>query len=202
MPRQLIKKYTKTDDIILDLFLGSGTTAYEAEALGRNLIGVDIVPEMISHVESKIDKQKKYFYELLVGDSMSQEINMNVKSILQAHKRKNVQLVILHPPYADIIKFSGNKNDLSNARHLAEFIAMFSNVLKNSYDLLESNRYLAIVIGDTYKNSEWVPLGFYCMQSAQKLGFKLKSIVVKNMTGNRGKQNKENIWRYRALAIA
>jgi hypothetical protein len=79
---------------------------------------------------------------------------------------------------------------------------MFSNVLKNSYDLLESNRYLAIVIGDTYKNSEWVPLGFYCMQSAQKLGFKLKSIVVKNMTGNRGKQNKENIWRYRALAIA
>lgn len=200
VPRQLIKKYTKTNDIVLDLFIGSGTTAYEAESLERNFIGVDIVPEMISHIKSKLDKHDKHFYELLVGDSKSQKMYKSIKNILQDHRKKNVQLVILHPPYADIIKFSDNKNDLSNAIHLTEFIAMFSSVLKNSYDLLENNRYLAIVIGDAYKNSEWVPLGFYCMQSAQKLGFKLKSIVVKNMSGNRGKQNKEGIWKYRSLA--
>jgi hypothetical protein len=77
---------------------------------------------------------------------------------------------------------------------------MFCNVLKNAHELLEDNRYLAIVVGDIYKNSEWIPLGFYCIQSAQKVGFKLKSIVVKNMAGNRGKQNREGIWRYRSLA--
>ena len=40
IPRQLIKRYTKKNDTVLDAFLGSGTTAYECETLGRNFIGV------------------------------------------------------------------------------------------------------------------------------------------------------------------
>jgi DNA modification methylase len=202
VPRQIIKKYSKTDDVVLDLFMGSGTTAYEAEILKRNFIGVDILPNMVEHVESKIDKHDKYFYELLVGDSMSSETEKEIQRLLDKHKRKSAQLTILHPPYADIIKFSDKTEDLSNAKSLTEFIAMFSKVIKTAYNLLEKDRYLAIVIGDAYKNSEWVPLGFYCMQSksTQKQGFKLKSIVVKNMANNRAKQNKEGIWKYRSLA--
>ena len=38
------------------------------------------------------------------------------------------------------------------------------------------------------------------MNEAQKLGLTLKSIIIKNMAGNRAKQNKEGIWRYRALS--
>jgi DNA modification methylase len=200
VPRQLIKKYTKEEDVVLDLFLGSGTTAYEAESLKRNFIGVDIVPDMVLHVQSKLSKHNQCFYELFSGDSMGKQVKQKVKVILQAHQKKSAQLVILHPPYANIIKFSESQNDLSNAKNLAEFISMFCNVLKNAHELLEDKRYLAIVVGDIYKNSEWIPLGFYCIQSAQKVGFKLKSIVVKNMAGNRGKQNREGIWRYRSLA--
>jgi DNA modification methylase len=200
VPRQLIKKFSKQGDVVLDLFLGSGTTAYEAEALKRNFIGVDIVPEMIFHVESKLDKHDKYFYELLIGDSMSQETESEIKDVLNKHKKKSAQLVILHPPYADIIKFSQYKNDLSSAKSPSDFLQMFSKVLTTAKNLLEKDKYLAIVIGDAYKQSEWIPLGFYCMSEAQKLGFTVKSIVVKNMAGNRGKQNKEGIWKYRSLA--
>lgn len=78
---------------------------------------------------------------------------------------------------------------------------MSSRVLNNASELLENGRYLAIVIGDMYKNSKWVPLGFYCMNATQKKqGFKLRSIVVKNMPGNRGKRNQECVWKYRSLA--
>jgi hypothetical protein len=38
------------------------------------------------------------------------------------------------------------------------------------------------------------------MQEVMKRGYQLKSIVVKDMQGNRAKRNRENIWRYRALA--
>ncbi|HWP43904.1 MAG TPA: hypothetical protein VNO14_11750, partial [Blastocatellia bacterium] len=57
-----------------------------------------------------------------------------------------------------------------------------------------------LVIGDMYAGSEWVPLGFRCMQEVMNRGFSLKSIIVKDMQGNRAKRNLENIWRYRALA--
>ena len=42
IPRNLILKYTKKGDWVLDQMMGSGTTLVEAKLLERNAIGVDI----------------------------------------------------------------------------------------------------------------------------------------------------------------
>ncbi len=199
IPRQLILRYTKKNDIVFDPFLGSGTTAYEAETLNRNFIGIDIQKKLIDYVRKNIEP-KNNFSNLINGDSTKIETFDNVKNILKNNKKKNIHLAILHPPYADIIKFSDLKNDLSNTKSLKEFLDKFSDVLKNTIEILGDGRYLAIVIGDAYKAGKWIPLSFYCMNEAQKLGLTLKSIIIKNMAGNRAKQNKEGIWRYRALS--
>ena len=199
IPRQLILRYTKRNDVVFDPFVGSGTTAYEAESLGRHFIGVDIQPELIEHIKSKVDN-KNYFSELITGDSTDQKTFSDITKILEKKQRKNIQLAILHPPYADIIKFSNNSKDLSNAKSLNDFLNLFSLVVNNTLGLLEKNRYLAIVMGDKYTQGRWIPLGFYCLNEAQKLGLTLKSIIIKNMEGNRAKQNKEAIWKYRALS--
>jgi DNA modification methylase len=199
IPRQFILRYTKKNEIVFDPFVGSGTTAYEAENLRRNFIGIDIQKKLIEYVAKTIE-QKNNFFDLITGDSTKNETFEKVKRILENHKKKNIQLAILHPPYADIIKFSDLKGDLSNAKSLREFLAKFSAVLKNTIEILEKGRYLAIVIGDKYTAGKWIPLGFYCLNEAQKLGLTLKSIIIKNMAGNRAKQNKEAIWRYRALS--
>ena len=205
IPRQLIKRYTKKNDTVLDAFLGSGTTAYECETLGRNFVGIDIKQEMVDYVNEKLadksllEQPNHNFAYCLTGDSSSKITYTKVKKLLQKEGKDNVQLVILHPPYFDILKFSDKKEDLSNAKDLNEFIKIFGKVVENCVNILENNRYLAIVIGDKYSGGEWIPLGFYCMQEAQKQGLKLKSIIVKNMDGNRAKQGKNDIWRYRAL---
>lgn len=200
IPRQLISRYTKKGEIVFDPFIGSGTTAFECETLGRDLIGVDIQKELLKDIYNKLDKENKTKFTLISGDSASGIVLEKVKAKLSEKKKKFVQFVILHPPYADIIKFSNNKEDLSNTKTLGEFLGKFGNVLKNSIEILEKDRYLVIVIGDKYTKGQWIPLGFYCMNEAQKLGLVLKSVIIKNMEGNRAKQNKEPIWRYRALA--
>lgn len=199
VPRQLILRYTKEDDVVFDPFVGGGTTAYEAESLGRHFIGVDVQPDIIEDVKHKVDN-KEYFSELISGDSRDANTFADIKGILRKRNRQHIQLAILHPPYADIIKFSDNENDLSNKKTINEFLFGFSLVIKNTLSLLEPDRYLAIVMGDKYSQGEWIPLGFYCLMEAQKLGLTLKSIVVKNMAGNRAKQNKEGLWKYRSLS--
>lgn len=42
LPRRLIKLYTYKNDVVLDPFMGSGTTCQAAELLGRRWLGVDM----------------------------------------------------------------------------------------------------------------------------------------------------------------
>lgn len=197
IPNQLIQRYTKKWDYVLDLFVWSGTTAIECEKLWRNVIWVDIQQDLIDRLDLLIDNkiEKKF----IVWDSWSVKTLNQIEKYLNEKEKKDVDLVFLHPPYFDIIKFSENKEDLSNTKSLQEFLKLFKKVLKNSYLLLKSKGYLAIVIWDKYQNSEWIPLGFQCMAEAQKVWFTLKSIIVKNMEWNRGKIWSGWIWRYRAL---
>lgn len=44
LPRRLIKLYSYPDDLVLDPFLGSGTTAVSAVRLGRRAVGVELNP--------------------------------------------------------------------------------------------------------------------------------------------------------------
>ena len=105
----------------------------------------------------------------------------------------------MHPPYWDIIRFSENKKDLSNAKSLKEFLKKFGEIVDSTYPVLDKGRYFAVVIGDKYSAGEWIPLGFYTMQEVLKRGYKLKSTIVKNFEETKGKMNQKELWRYRAL---
>ena len=204
IPNQLMRRFTKKGDVVLDTFLGSGTTLIECRRLGRNGIGIELVSEIARKAKNNISKEPqingKVFIEIIRGDSTKEKAKNTTLEILKKHNRKDIQFIIMHPPYHDIIKFSNKPEDLSNSKTVEEFIKKFGAVVNNFADLLERKHYLAIVIGDKYTNSEWVPLGFYLMQEAMRNNnLKLKSILVKNMVGNRGKRNQEHLWRYRAL---
>lgn len=199
---QLFTRYSKKDEIVLDLFLGSGTTAIEAVRLERRCIGVELKPELVAYVQSKIspallDRR----IHLLQGNSADPKIVPRVSEVLQAMQTELAHLLILHPPYGDIIKFSDRSEDLSNATTTEAFLAGFENVARHGYELLAPGRFAALIIGDKYAQGELIPLGFWCMERMNRVGFKTKAIIVKNIEGNeRGKGKSSNLWRYRALA--
>ena len=200
---QMMLRYTKAGDTILDYFLGSGTTAIEAHNLGRKCIGVELQSRMADYVQTKLSELGACeTSQVIVGDSADlQWTGGKISQALRAWEQEAGQFAFLHPPYDDIIKFSENEQCLSNAESTEAFLDGFERVCQQAYNFLEKGRFACLVIGDKYANSELIPLGFYCMERMMRVGFKNKSIVVKNMTGNeKGKGKTANLWRYRALA--
>ena len=199
---QLYTRYTKPDEIVLDLFLGSGTSVIEALRLKRRCIGVELKPELVEYVRRKISPNRPDSrIQLLQGNSADPAIISGVSEALQRMQAKFAHLLLLHPPYADIIKFSEHPADLSNAANTEAFLDGFEIVARHGYELLAPGRFAALIIGDKYAKGELVPLGYWCMERMNRAGFKTKAIIVKNIEGNeKGKGKSANLWRYRALA--
>ena len=198
IPRELMQRFTKKGDFVLDTFLGGGTTLIETQRLERNVIGIEIQEDVAKQTKKLIKQEAKenLVSDIYVGDSS----NFEYEKLLEKYNIDNVQFIIYHPPYWDIIKFSEQEKDLSNCPTLENFLEKLEKTIVDSTKILQKGRYCAIVIGDKYEKGQVVPLGFYCMQLFQKHKMKLKAILVKNFNETKGKQNQQALWKYRALA--
>ena len=199
IPDHLIRRYTDEDDIVLDIFMGSGTL-FECERLKRNFIGFDINQEIIDFVKNNM-KDSSVKYCINNSDvTNAVEFEKNIVCNLKSLGKRTVDFLIAHPPYMDIVKFTNRSEDLSNISDLREFIDKFTMAMENGVKYLKTGRHFAVVVGDLYRNSEVLPLGFYLMDSIKRnIQCKLKGIVIKDMVGNRAKIGLESLWRYKCL---
>ena len=62
LPEWFIKLFTKVNDFVLDPFLGSGTTSEVAQRMGRNSIGIDIIPEYVEMVKEKVAQKESSIF--------------------------------------------------------------------------------------------------------------------------------------------
>ena len=170
VPRNLILQYSNENDTVLDLFLGGGTTLVETKLLGRNGIGIDINPKAI-------ELSKK----ALLCDSpfSTKQIVLNEDARHTSIKDNSIDFICMHPPYADIIKYSdGIKEDLSML-NVDNFLIEWDKIAKECKRLLKPGKKCAFMIGDCRKHGNIIPLGFKSMEVFIKNGFTIKEIIIK-----------------------
>jgi site-specific DNA-methyltransferase (adenine-specific) len=63
LPEWFIKLFTQENDVVLDPFMGSGTTLTVANRMKRNSIGIEIVPEYYEMVKNQSNPVELYLFE-------------------------------------------------------------------------------------------------------------------------------------------
>ena len=162
---KFIKMFTKKGMIVLDPFMGSGTTAIAAFNCGRKSIGIDLSEEYKSLAFERFAKKnmkENTDFEYILGDSLE-----------ETKKISEVDFIITSPPYHNILKndskgiredksdrgyrsgsrtgveyYSELENDLGNQDTYEDFLVLFQKIMKNCYLKLKNKRYCSIVISD------------------------------------------------------
>jgi site-specific DNA-methyltransferase (cytosine-N4-specific) len=157
IPRYLISNLTKKNDLILDNFVGSGTTLVESKILGRHAIGVDINPLACLVAKVKITNIQKPDLEKILSTSMSikdeilklraslEYTNNNTSTFDQDPSSINTnEYLLANIPNQNILKWF-NKNviyelltiklkiDSLEENHIRDFLLIaFSSILRSS----------------------------------------------------------------------
>ncbi len=171
--RNLILRYSKENDILLDPMIGGGTTAIEAKILNRNIICCDVNDSALERTKECLDFK--------VNNNSKQKILKKDARNLSKIKDDYIDFILTHPPYADIIKYSNGsiKEDLSNIHDIDKFAQEMEIVAKEFFRVLKKDKFCAILIGDTRRNKMYQPLAFKVMEKFLKVGFKLKEDIIK-----------------------
>ncbi len=172
VPRNVMLNYSKEGDLVLDPMVGGGTTLIEARLLNRNAIGYDVNPNAVNITSERIRFEAKGNTKQIVKLGNAQKL---------PEKNNSVDLIIAHPPYANIVKYSDGKNpdDLSSIPSLPKFLDALDVAVQEMYRVLKPGNYCAILIGDTRKGQHFVPLSHFVLERCLRSGFVLKEEVIK-----------------------
>ncbi|MEM1618920.1 MAG: DNA methyltransferase [Desulfurococcaceae archaeon] len=178
--RNLLLRYTRPGEWVLDQMCGSGTTLVECKLLGRNAIGVDINYEAVILTLDRLN----FTYKPLIPDWKEPEIRVYHGDArnLDLIEDESIDFIATHPPYFNIIPYSKRKpvpGDLSQVSSLEEYLVGMRRVAEESYRVLKPGRYCAILVGDTRQNRHYVPIAFRVMQQFLDVGFILKENIIK-----------------------
>ena len=171
--RNLILRYSKEGDLLLDPMIWGGTTAIEAKLLNRNLLCYDINPEAIKLTEKLLDFESPKNPEIKIKKIDARRKNSKIKD-------ESIDFVLMHPPYSDIIKYSDwIKGDLSQIHDIDKFCDEMEKVAKESYRILKPWKFCAVLMWDTRREKMYIPLAFKVMERFLKVGFVLKEDIIK-----------------------
>jgi len=172
-----IKFFTKKGQIVLDPFLGTGSTLVACNMAGRKGMGIEIA-EKYANISKDRLKQKSLNnldHTVIAGDSMK------IDQIWESNELPPVDFVITSPPYWNMLKksrggvksthkkraednldiyYSDNPDDLGNIDDYEEFIEKLGQIFDKVFDILKNEKYLVIIIQNLRVNGEVKPLAW------------------------------------------
>lgn len=157
----LIQRYTKKGDLVVDPMCGSGTTIDVCKEEGRRVIGYDLAPR-------RKDIFKNDARNIPLEDSF-------------------VDFVFIDSPYSDNIKYSNDPRCIGKLScEKEDFFIALDAVAKEVQRILKPTKVMAWLIGDQCKQKKFVPVGFRLYQILTKYFVPIDLVCVArhNQTSN------------------
>jgi len=190
---RLIRYFTKKNQIVLDPFVGIGSTLKACAVDGRKGIGIELNTEFANLTQERLNTEVKELFtnvedqKVLVGDARVR---------LTELKSESVDFVVTSPPYWAILKKTDHKvrqeriaqglstnygedpNDLANIGCYEDFLQELTKVFIECNRILRPEKYMAIIVSDFREKSKYVMFHADLAKALEGIGLEMKGLKV------------------------
>ena len=190
---RLIRFFTKCGAVVLDPFVGVGSTL-KACALDRRLgIGIELNP---LYVRLTLDRLARELPKHMQSDHGQRVIQGDVRDVLPHLSEDSVDFIVTSPPYGNILhkedhkarqertsnglatRYSDDPRDLGNIHDYENFLSQLAGILGDCGRVLKSRKYMAVIVSDYRNGPKYVTFHSDLAHSLEAYNFYLRGITV------------------------
>lgn len=185
---RVIDIFTKRNDVVLDPFMGVGSTIVSAYIKERKSIGFELSEEYASVTRKRMKKlkerlsKKKLFYPKIY--------QKDARKLLTYIDSKSINLCLTSPPYWDILsmkrtadeknikKYSDSNIDLGNVHDYKNFLEELNKIFTKVYETLVPNGHCVVVLMDIRKKDKFYPFHSDLAEKMEEIGFTFEDLII------------------------
>jgi len=194
LPNHFIKLLTHKGELVLDPFVGIGTTLIAAQDLDRNAVGFDLKEQYIEMAKKRLQQSR------LTQNSKQLAIVDDAHDIPKYLERETVTLCITSPPYANMLaherlnksirgdmrrnkhylkvqQYSDNPLDLGTMNH-EQYAKALEEIYSGILPLMRPKAHCIININDVWEDNKRIPTHVYVIEALTRAGFEFRNTFI------------------------
>ena len=193
---KVISLFTHAGELVLDPFVGSGTTLVAACDLDRNAVGFDLQQDYINLCNERLANRS------LFNQSKQVAVLEDARNIKQYLEEESVSLIWTSPPYANLLnrkrknksrrnrnneqlnkveQYSQDARDLGTMA-LSEYTQAMGDIYESLLPLLKPKAHCVINVPDMWWENERITIHIALVEELRKRGYELRNIIIWDRT--------------------
>jgi len=203
LARRFIELFSHEGELVLDPFVGSGTTLVAAQDTNRNAVGFDIHEDYIKLCKSRLVNQN------IFNDAKQLAIKDDARNIKDYFKEESISLIWTSPPYSNLLnrkrknksrrdrkndqylkveQYSQDERDLGTYE-LEKYTKVMGDIYEELLPLLKEKGHCVINVPDMWWENQRITIHISLVQELRKRGYELRNTIIwdrRNIVNNIG----------------
>jgi len=196
LAKEVIKLFTHEGELVLDPFVGSGTTLVAAQDLNRNAVGFDLQEKYIKLCGERLSTER------LLNNTQQVAIQDNATNIDKYFKKETISLLFTSPPYANLLnrerknksrryrkndqygkveQYSQDPRDLGT-KGLEDYTIAMGDIFERILPLLKPKAHCVINVPDMWWENRRITIHVSLINELRKRGYELRNIIIWDRT--------------------
>ena len=198
LARRCIELFSHQGELVVDPFMGSGTTLLAARDADRNAVGFDIHPDYIALAKERLNQ------ESLFTETQQIPVLDDARNIANYLKEESISCIVTSPPYANLL----NRERLNKSRRGAErkndqykkveqysqrqedlgtldldaYSKAMADIFSNLLPLLKKKGHCVINVPDMWWENKRVTIHVSVIEALRSVGYELRNTIIWDRT--------------------